>query len=95
MPTYCSQPRWNIRVGLKIIRPIGNRMRQNQHGQSDEIPHPGRIVSTACHPWNPSWNLARPGSTLLGAGIRRNNPPDGITTKTRINSLIGTIGWLA
>ena len=24
VPTYCSQPRWNIKVGLKIIRPTGN-----------------------------------------------------------------------
>jgi hypothetical protein len=49
-------------------------------------------VSTACHPWNPSWNLARPGSTSLVPGIRRKNPPDGITTKTGINPLIGKIG---
>ena len=65
---------------------------QNQHGQGDEIAQPWRIVSTACHPWNPSWNLARPGSTSLVLGIRRKNPPDGITTKTPINPLIGKIG---
>jgi hypothetical protein len=28
----------------------------------------------------------------LAPGIRRKDPPDGITTKTRINPLIGTIG---
>jgi len=49
-------------------------------------------VSAACHPWNPSWNLARPGSASLVLGNRRKNPPDGITTKTRINPFIGKIG---